>query len=126
VCVQVSVNPAYQPKELEYALRKVQCKAVVCPTRFKTQDYCEMLRDICPEINTAASGRIHSSRLPDLRLVIVTDSRQPGMLHVDDVMEAAESSHLQRLQDLQAHLSADDPINIQFTSVRRPPRHGRM
>jgi len=49
--------------------------------------------------------------------VIVTDGRQPGMLHVDDVMEAAESSHLQRLQDLQAQLSFDDPINIQFTSV---------
>lgn len=95
---------------------QVQCKAVVCPTRFKTHEFCQMLRDICPEINTAASGRIHSSRLPDLRLVIVTDSRQPGMLHVDDVMEAAESRHLQQLQDLQAQLSFDDPINILFTS----------
>jgi hypothetical protein len=35
---------------------------VVCPTRFKTQEFCQMLREICPEINTAASGRIQSSR----------------------------------------------------------------
>ncbi|KAL7860433.1 hypothetical protein AOLI_G00167820 [Acnodon oligacanthus] len=54
--------------------------------------------------------------LPDLRMVIVTDSRQPGMLHVDDVMQAAESQHYQQLDRLQRMLSFDDPINIQFTS----------
>ncbi|CAL8303692.1 unnamed protein product [Merluccius merluccius] len=114
--IMVSVNPAYQLNELEYTLRKIQCQAVVCPTRFKTQEFCQILREICPEINTAASGRIKSSRLPDLRMVIVTDSRQPGMLHVEDVMQAGESSHHKELQDLQSKLSFDDPINIQFTS----------
>ncbi|XP_056431362.1 medium-chain acyl-CoA ligase ACSF2, mitochondrial-like [Gadus chalcogrammus] len=114
--IMVSVNPAYQLNELEYTMRKVKCNAVVCPTRFKTQEFCQMLREICPEINTAASGRIQSSRLPDLRMVIVTDSRQPGMLHVEDVLQAGESSHHKQLQDLQSKLSFDDPINIQFTS----------
>lgn len=50
-------------------------------------------------------------------MVIVTDSRQPGMFHVDDVMQAAESRHHKELMDLQSRLSFDDPINIQFTSV---------
>lgn len=58
-----------------------------------------------------------SARLPDLRMVIVTDSRQPGMLHADDVMQAGESRHHKELMDLQSKLSFDDPINIQFTSV---------
>uniref|UniRef100_A0A667WH76 Medium-chain acyl-CoA ligase ACSF2, mitochondrial n=1 Tax=Myripristis murdjan TaxID=586833 RepID=A0A667WH76_9TELE len=116
VSLQVSVNPAYQLKEVEYTLKKVQCKAVLCPTSFKTQRYCDMLREICPEIDSAASGMIKSSRLPDLRMVIVTDSRQPGMLHVDDVMQAGESHHTKELMDLQTKLSCDDPINIQFTS----------
>lgn len=57
-------------------------------------------------------------RLPDLRKVIVTDSKQSGMLHVDDVMQAAESQHHRHLNNLQRILSPDDPINIQFTSVR--------
>lgn len=61
--------------------------------------------------------RLGSARLPDLRMVIVTDSRQPGMLHVDDVMQAGESRHHRELMDLQSKLSFDDPINIQFTSV---------
>uniref|UniRef100_A0AAX7VCS6 Medium-chain acyl-CoA ligase ACSF2, mitochondrial n=1 Tax=Astatotilapia calliptera TaxID=8154 RepID=A0AAX7VCS6_ASTCA len=95
----------------------VQCKAVVCPTSFKTQRFCEMLREICPEIGTTPGGKFKSSRLPYLEMVIVTDSRQPGMLHVDDVMQAGESRHHRELMDLQSKLSFDDPINIQFTSV---------
>nr|XP_043907138.1 medium-chain acyl-CoA ligase ACSF2, mitochondrial-like isoform X1 [Solea senegalensis] len=114
--ILVALNTAYQAKEVEFTLKKVQCKAVVCPTHFKSQMFCEMLREICPEINEATAGKIQSSRLPDLRTVIVTDSRQPGMLHVEDVMQAGESRHHKELMELQKKLSFDDPINIQFTS----------
>ncbi|KAF6727209.1 Acyl-CoA synthetase family member 2, mitochondrial [Oryzias melastigma] len=114
--ILVSVNPAYQLQELEYALRKVGCKAVVCPTQFKTQKYCDMLRKICPEIDSSVPGDIQSARLPELRSVIVVDSRQPGMFHLDDVMQAAGSQHTRELQDLQKKIICDDPINIQFTS----------
>ncbi|XP_039904193.1 medium-chain acyl-CoA ligase ACSF2, mitochondrial-like isoform X1 [Simochromis diagramma] len=114
--ILVPLNPAYQVKEVEFTILKVQCKAVVCPTSFKTQRFCEMLREICPEIGTTPGGKFKSSRLPYLEMVIVTDSRQPGMLHVDDVMQAGESRHHRELMDLQSKLSFDDPINIQFTS----------
>uniref|UniRef100_A0A669EH36 Medium-chain acyl-CoA ligase ACSF2, mitochondrial n=1 Tax=Oreochromis niloticus TaxID=8128 RepID=A0A669EH36_ORENI len=115
--ILVPLNPAYQVKEVEFTLLKVRCKAVVCPTSFKTQRFCEMLREICPEIGTTPGGKFKSSRLPYLQMVIATDSRQPGMLHVDDVMQAGESRHHKELMDLQSKLSFDDPINIQFTSV---------
>ncbi|XP_068192447.1 medium-chain acyl-CoA ligase ACSF2, mitochondrial-like [Antennarius striatus] len=114
--ILVPLNPAFHLQEVEFTLKKVQCKAVVCPTNFKTQNYCEMLRQICQDINPSPVGIIKSSRLPDLRMVIVTDSRQPGMLSVEDVMEAGESRHHKELLDLQTKLSCDDPINIQFTS----------
>uniref|UniRef100_A0A3P8VPD2 Medium-chain acyl-CoA ligase ACSF2, mitochondrial n=1 Tax=Cynoglossus semilaevis TaxID=244447 RepID=A0A3P8VPD2_CYNSE len=114
--IMVSLNPAYQLKEVEFTLKKVQCKAVLCPTHFKSQKFCEMLKEICPEIDSSTGGVIQSSRLPDLHMVIVMDSRQSGMLHVDDVMQAAESRHHRELMDLQSRLSCDDPINIQFTS----------
>ncbi|XP_031432273.1 medium-chain acyl-CoA ligase ACSF2, mitochondrial [Clupea harengus] len=114
--IMVSVNPAYQVKELEFTLGKVRCNAVLCPTQFKNQMFCDMLRQICPELDTASPGFLKSSRLPDLRMVIVMDSRQPGMLHVEDVMQAGSSQHHQQLQSLQSQLSFDDPINIQFTS----------
>ncbi|CAB1312054.1 unnamed protein product [Coregonus sp. 'balchen'] len=104
--ILVSVNPAYQVQELEFALRK-----------FKTQKYCDMLRQICPEMDTASPGSVKSARLPDLHTVIVTDSRQPGMYHLEDVMQAGSSQQMQQLEELQKKLSFDDPINIQFTSV---------
>ncbi|XP_050980216.1 medium-chain acyl-CoA ligase ACSF2, mitochondrial [Labeo rohita] len=114
--ILVAVNPAYQLQEVEFALRKVQCNAVVCPTQFKTQKYCDMLRQLCPEMETASPGGIKSSRLPDLHTVIVTDSQQPGAFQIKDVMQAGSSQHHQQLQELQKKLTCDDPINIQFTS----------
>ncbi|CAL8238996.1 unnamed protein product [Gadus morhua 'NCC'] len=107
--IMVSVNPAYQLNELEYTMRKVKCNAVVCPTRFKTQEFCQMLREICPEINTAASGRIQSSRLPDLQ-----DGDRHGQADSRDApcrrrAAGRESSHHKQLQDLQSKLSFDDP-----------------
>ncbi|KAG7280671.1 hypothetical protein CRUP_023290 [Coryphaenoides rupestris] len=114
--ILVSVNPAYQVNEVAFALQKVQCHTVVCPTTYKTQKYVEMLRQICPEIDSSTPGDIKSARLPDLRAVIVTDSRNAGMFHMDDVRQAASSQHMKQLQDLQKKLSFDDPVNIQFTS----------
>ncbi|XP_076855650.1 medium-chain acyl-CoA ligase ACSF2, mitochondrial [Brachyhypopomus gauderio] len=114
--ILVAVNPAYQLNELEFVLRKVQCKAIVCPSQFKTQRYYGMLRQLCPELDTACPGGLKSSSLPDLRVVVVTDGRHPGAFNWSDVMQAGESQHYQELQGLQKKLSSSDPINIQFTS----------
>ncbi|XP_056626526.1 medium-chain acyl-CoA ligase ACSF2, mitochondrial [Triplophysa dalaica] len=114
--ILVSVNPAYRLQEAEYALRKVQCNAIVCPTQFKTQMYCEMLRQLCPEMEKASPGGIKSSKLPDLHTVIVTDSQQPGAFQLKDVIQAGTSEHHQQLQDLKKIIMSDDPVNIQFTS----------
>ncbi|XP_056285218.1 medium-chain acyl-CoA ligase ACSF2, mitochondrial [Pseudoliparis swirei] len=114
--ILVTVNPAYQVQEAEYVLRASGCKAVVCPTQFKTQNYSDMLRELCPGIESSTPGDIRSARLPDLRSVIILDSRQPGTFHFEDVMQAGSSSFVQQLQDLQKKLFSDDPINIQFTS----------
>lgn len=114
--ILVSVNPAYQVREVEFALRKVGCNAIVCPTQFVTQKYCGMLREICPELDSCAPGALKSKRLPDLHSVIVLDSQQPGMYNFDDFMQAGDSKHKQELQEIQKKLSFNDPINIQFTS----------
>lgn len=36
---------------------------------------------------------------------------------MSEVMQAAESSHVKQLRDIQQTLSHNEPINIQFTSV---------
>uniref|UniRef100_A0A3B3ZX30 Medium-chain acyl-CoA ligase ACSF2, mitochondrial n=1 Tax=Periophthalmus magnuspinnatus TaxID=409849 RepID=A0A3B3ZX30_9GOBI len=83
--------------------------SVICPSSFKTQKFSEILRCLCPDWHI-------TKRLPDLRMVILMDSVQPGMLHFQNVMEAGESRHHRELMGLQSKLTSDDPINIHFTS----------
>uniref|UniRef100_A0A8D2PQ96 Medium-chain acyl-CoA ligase ACSF2, mitochondrial n=1 Tax=Zosterops lateralis melanops TaxID=1220523 RepID=A0A8D2PQ96_ZOSLA len=114
--ILVSVNPAYQASELEFVLRKVGCKALVFPTQFKTQKYYDILKQACPELEKSSPGGIKSKRLPDLSIVIMCDSKLPGTFHMDEVMQAGDSSHVKQLRAVQQTLSCNEPINIQFTS----------
>ncbi|PNI58467.1 ACSF2 isoform 8 [Pan troglodytes] len=115
--ILVSVNPAYQAMELEYVLKKVGCKALVFPKQFKTQQYYNILKQICPDVENAQPGALKSQRLPDLTTVISVDAPLPGTLLLDEVVAAGSTrQHLDQLQYNQQFLSCHDPINIQFTS----------
>ncbi|XP_020828306.1 medium-chain acyl-CoA ligase ACSF2, mitochondrial isoform X2 [Phascolarctos cinereus] len=94
----------------------VGCKALVFPTKFKTQNYYNILKEICPELETCSPGALRSKKLPDLTTVIILDSKLPGTLHMNDVLQAGKAAQLAQLRDIQRSLSCHDPINIQFTS----------
>jgi len=115
--ILVNINPAYRLSELEYAVNKVGCKALITAAAFKSSDYISMLYQLAPELKTAAPGALQAERLPDLRTVVcLSDSRTSGMLRLVDVPAMAGPAERQRLADLAAELQFDDPINIQFTS----------
>jgi fatty-acyl-CoA synthase len=115
--ILVNINPAYRTAELEYALNKAGCAALITATRFKTSDYLAMLRDLAPEIEAATPGDLHAARLPDLRLVIaIGEDSEAGMIRFDDVAGFAGRAKRERLAALAGELQFDDPINIQFTS----------
>jgi non-ribosomal peptide synthetase component E (peptide arylation enzyme) len=59
--VLVNINPAYRTSEVEYALNKVGCKALVSMPRFKTSDYLGMLRELAPELASCAPGQLQSN-----------------------------------------------------------------
>ena len=48
--ILVTINPAYRLTELEFALAKVGCAAIVSATTFKTSGYMEMLNTLLPEL----------------------------------------------------------------------------
>jgi fatty-acyl-CoA synthase len=115
--ILVNINPAYRVSELEYALNKAGCKALVTAARFRSSDYLGMLGEIVPELAAAAPGALHAARLPDLRLVIaIGGEKAPGTLRFDDIYRLGGGTERQRLAELAARLQFDDPINIQFTS----------
>ncbi len=115
--VLVNINPAYRIAELEYALNKVGCKAIVTAASFKTSDYLKMLRDLAPELAQCAPGELQAAKLPELRLIIrMGTERSPGMMNFDDVSAQATEALLGQAVSIGRTLNCREPINIQFTS----------
>jgi fatty-acyl-CoA synthase len=116
--ILVNVNPAYRTAELEYALNKVGCKALVTARALKSSDYLQMLRSLAPEIDEAGGDHLAAKRLPHLRHVIVLgDGPVPARARsFADFARLAGPGHRARLDGLAAALDPDEAINIQFTS----------
>ena len=102
----VNVNPAYRRSELEYAMNKVECKALVLAPALKTSNYLEITDDL-----------VKAGKLPHLRHIVrLGPEKTPGMLNFDDVATAGGNAEKMKLADLGPKLQFDDAINIQFTS----------
>ena len=104
--VLVNVNPAYRRAELEYAMNKVECKALILAPALKTSNYLEIVADL-------TKGK----KLPHLKHIArLGTEKTPGMLNFDDLMKAGGNKERDTLADLAGKLQFDDAINIQFTS----------
>jgi len=116
--ILVNVNPAYQSSELEYALNKVECKALVMARSVKSSDYLGMIRALAPEIDAPEAKGLAAARLPHLKHVIVLDEAPvPAQaMRFTDFLRVPGPGHRARLERLAAALDPDDAINIQFTS----------
>jgi fatty-acyl-CoA synthase len=115
--ILVNVNPAYRISEVDFALNKVGCKALVLAPNFKSSDYVGMLRQLAPEIASSAVGELNAARLPTVRTLILTDdARIPGFMPFRAVEALGTDVERQRLNELRVQLQPEDPINIQFTS----------
>jgi fatty-acyl-CoA synthase len=129
--ILVNINPAYRRVELEYALVKVGCRALITARRFKSSNYLDMLAEVVPELATAAFGALAAARAPSLRWVMALGGDAPGgppgadatdpvgpagVGSFDAVCALGGPAELARMAELAGTLQFDDPINIQFTS----------
>lgn len=115
--ITVTINPAYRLSELEFALKKVGCAAIVTATAFKTSNYMEMLNTLLPELADATPGQLQAARLPALRMVIqIGGPAASGTIPFEEVARMGRAGHREQLAALGAALQFDDPVNIQFTS----------
>ncbi|WP_263250761.1 AMP-binding protein [Saccharopolyspora rosea] len=94
--ILVNINPAYRVHELEYVLNQAGIRMLVSAQRFKSSDYVDMVEQVRPNC-------------PALERVVFLDRPEWTEL-------ARGSGDQARLDEAQAALSADDPINIQYTS----------
>jgi len=104
--VLVNVNPAYRRAELEYAMNKVECKALILAPALKSSNYLEITADL-----------VKAGKLPHLKHVVRLGAETtPGMLNFDDVATAGGNAEKMKLAELGRQLQFDDAINVQFTS----------
>jgi fatty-acyl-CoA synthase len=96
--VMVNINPAYRTHELGYVLRQAGISVLVAAPSFKTSDYRAMVEEVRGEC-------------PELRRVIYLG--EPEWVELMDIGRAGDRA---RLAERETQLSADDPINIQYTS----------
>ena len=94
--ILVNINPAYRSHELEYVLNQAGVRMIICAPEFKTSNYVAMI----DEVRSSCRG---------LEQVVVLGGDTWTTLLRTDGDRAA-------LVDAQAQLSADDAINIQYTS----------
>jgi fatty-acyl-CoA synthase len=115
--ILVNINPAFRTSELDFALRLVDCRALIYASRFKGGDCAQMLRSLIPELEGAAPGCLASQAFPELRLLVqVGDEAASGSLDFEDLRAAGNEVDSTRLEPIERGLDADQVFNIQFTS----------
>jgi fatty-acyl-CoA synthase len=96
--ILVNINPAYRVHELRYVLNQAGIRTLVAAPSFKTSDYAAMIDEVrgdCPA-------------LEDVLLI--------GREEWTSLQSIGRGGSVAHLSELQAELTADDPINIQYTS----------
>ncbi|HEY2241168.1 MAG TPA: AMP-binding protein [Streptosporangiaceae bacterium] len=96
--ILVNINPAYGARELAYVLRQSGVRLLVAARAHRSSDYAAMIDEVRPSC-------------PDLDQVILL-----GSAEWDEVAGAERGADPAALAAISATLSADDPINIQYTS----------
>lgn len=107
--VLVNINPAYRTSELDYTLRKVGVKALVCASSFKSSDYVAMVE--------ALTALTDDGGPLDLQpLVKIGGSPRTGWQEFDDLVARGRTLSRDPLEAIAAAVDTRDPVNVQFTS----------
>jgi fatty-acyl-CoA synthase len=96
--VLVNINPAYRTHELAYVLQQAGISVLVSAPDFKTSDYRAMVGEV-------------RDQCPALREVVFLG--EPAW---DQLVATGRAGDRGLLAERETRLSADDPINIQYTS----------
>jgi fatty-acyl-CoA synthase len=115
--VLVGLNPAYRAHELEYALNKVGCRALIISGPAGNDDHLATFRGLAPEFASMPPGELRTVRFPDLRLVCALgDAAVPGAVRFSDLTDLSEAAATGILDAIGLELAAEMPAAIQFTS----------
>ncbi len=96
--ILVNINPAYRTHELKFVLNQAGVSMLISAETFKSSDYVAMVGEVRDEC-------------PALREVVVI-----GTESWEALIARAEEVDPEEVAEIQATLTPDEPINIQYTS----------
>ncbi|MFE9330132.1 AMP-binding protein [Streptomyces sp. NPDC006925] len=100
--VLVNINPAYRAHELAYVLARAGIRTLLAARSHKDSDYAAMIEQVRGEC-------------PALRdVVLLGEEAWAGLLEGGRALQPEQAREV--LDGIAATLSADDPVNIQYTS----------
>ncbi|MBE6837387.1 MAG: AMP-dependent synthetase [Ruminococcus sp.] len=114
--VLVTVNTAYKIHEAEYLLNQSDTHTLVMIDGFKDSDYVGIMKELCPELSGCNPGELKSRRLPFLKNIITTDSKQDGCFTWDEAMALADKVDESEVDKMRAKIDKHDVVNMQYTS----------
>lgn len=100
--ILVNINPSYRTSEVGYVLNQAGVGTLVLAAGFRSADYVSMVCSVLPET-------------PCLKTTILLGA-EAGMMGWCDLRTEGVKTPIVELQDREALLQSDDPINIQYTS----------
>jgi fatty-acyl-CoA synthase len=100
--ILTTINPAFRQSELEFVLNKVEAKAIVITSAFRTSDYVAM---------------VESVDTPSLQHRIKIDGdRRDGWIDFGQLSQELSEAAAREVREIGVGLAPGDAINIQFTS----------
>ncbi len=119
--VLVTINPAYKAQELRYVLEQSDAAALFLTEGTADANFVEILEEAIPDLADAEPGEeLEVEGLPYLKHVVLIGNQAaasaPHLMSFDAFMEEAEKVSADELEERQDSLSADEVINMQYTS----------
>ncbi len=115
--VLVTVNTAYKIHEVEYLLKQSDTHTLVMIESSKDANYKDIMRELCPELETIKGGdALYSKNLPLLRNIVTVGFSMNGCLEWNEMLDRADLVPLEEVRRRASLVKPSDVCNMQYTS----------
>lgn len=113
----VTINTNYKVGELEYLLNNADIHTLCMIRQYRDSSYADMVEELVPELKTTPKGQLKSSKLPELRnVVLLSPDHMRGMFNTVEILSRARYVPQDEYDKMRAGISCYDVVNMQYTS----------
>jgi acyl-CoA synthetase (AMP-forming)/AMP-acid ligase II len=116
--ISVLMNPSYQQFEIEYMLKKTECKGILIVENSKQCQHYEILNRIMPEFFNS-NGQIRSRKVPSLEHVFLSSStpNKSQKIIYKGTLFLQDYTNYDSIKQNQPEVSVDDNMSLLFTVI---------